>query len=115
MLTSLHNLSAVHQPSIISTKPARHPVATLEHPPKGNFDNRSRRNLELVDNSDVGTRVFFRRRSLASVREGQGRGRSKQVLPAQVPNLGTNVYVRGTRLTHSNDPRHWTYTLYSRI
>jgi len=30
-------------------KPARHPATAPEHPPKGSFDNRSRRNLEVVD------------------------------------------------------------------
>jgi hypothetical protein len=37
----------------------------------------------------------FRQWSQASGREGQRRGRGKQVLSAQVPNLGTNGYVRG--------------------
>ena len=45
------------------------------------------------------TEWTFRRSSQASGRDGQRRGRDKWVLPAQVPNLGTNGYVRGTRLT----------------
>ena len=62
---------------------------------KLNFGKKPKRNFDWINCWDVENRV---------VREGEGRvgqrrGRGKQVLPAQLPILGTNCYVRGTRLT----------------